>query len=216
MHQYLNTIRDIIVMNKAVYIGAGCDIIPVILLNKIDEFIYIDSLPETEYGTFRCTGPDMRFIPRLCKLLKANGFTLRSQDANYLEFHSEKGRSMKYYINTPFPEGVTPEIKQHLAAAESLIVCGYDPHRLVLELMPRLKNIICNTHTCYVMKDDEYECKEISLFNRLLHQNKYNYKLMKENNKYEYWNDKNIIPTLKNNYTISDVNTIRDIQVAKY
>ena len=38
-------------MNKAVYIGAGTDLVPVIVIDDIKEFIYIDSQPFSEFGT---------------------------------------------------------------------------------------------------------------------------------------------------------------------
>jgi len=38
-------------MNSAVYIGAGVDAIPIILCSTINEFIYIDSQPFSEFRT---------------------------------------------------------------------------------------------------------------------------------------------------------------------
>jgi len=39
-------------MNTAVYIGAGIDIVPVLLFPNITKFIYIDSQPLTEFGVY--------------------------------------------------------------------------------------------------------------------------------------------------------------------
>lgn len=201
-------------MDKTVYIGAGHDIIPVIIFPEIKEFIYIDSEPKTEYRGGVCY--NRSFVPRLVKLFEANNFVCRSKSENYIEFTGDGGRSVKYYINTIFPDNVSNDIKKELACATNLIVCGYDPHKNILNLMPALQTIICNTHTCYSLDRSEYNDKEMQESLILeLHEKRFKYKLMKENNPYEYWNHKNIIHDIKNNYTIYDLKSLDEIDAFK-
>lgn len=200
-------------MDKAVYVGAGCDIIPVILFPEIREFIFIDSQPKTECRNGLCY--DANFVPRLEKLFAANNFMTITKSANYVEFGGDS-QTVKYYLNTQFPEGLNAEIKKQLGECTNLIVCGHDPHKVILDLMPRLKTIICNTHTCYSPERDYSALEKEKSLCLALHQSKYNYKLMKENMPYEYWNPACIVPAIKNNYTICDLGSLAEVGAAAY
>ena len=49
LNKYTHTYS--IKMQQAVYVGAGHDIIPVLVFRDIKKFIYIDSQPFSEHGT---------------------------------------------------------------------------------------------------------------------------------------------------------------------
>lgn len=198
-------------MKKAAYVGAGHDIIPIIVMPHIAEFIYIDSRPQTEYGVLlpnRSEFYDKSFVPRLERVLQNNNFALTVRQPNYLEF-TNSSQVLKYHINTTFPK-INDDVKAQLAECEHLIVCGHDPDKSILKFMPNLKNIWCNTHTVYNMPEKEYSEKELnaSTFRELRTQpNKYKYWLMKERKPYEYWDHNNIVPAIKDNYEVIEINS---------
>lgn len=206
---------------SAVYIGAGLDIIPIIVLTHIKKFIYIDSLPKSEYGTF-CFEDERfynkKFIENLNKVMKNNNFDLLKQNENYLEFYEKdtKDRKVKYFINMPFPENLTDESIEEINNCDTLILSGYCPHKVLIELMPKLNNIIGNTHTVYI--HDEYEdedSKNNSVFEYLKNNPDYEYFLIKEKEKFEYWELENIIPKLKSNFDIISTNFINNFEKLK-
>ena len=206
---------------SAVYIGAGLDIIPIIVLTHIKKFIYNDSLPKSEYVTF-CFEDERfynkKFIENLNKVMKNNNFDLLKQNENYLEFYEKdtKDRKVKYFINMPFPENLTDESIEEINNCDTLILSGYCPHKVLIELMPKLNNIIGNTHTVYI--HDEYEdedSKNNSVFEYLKNNPDYEYFLIKEKEKFEYWELENIIPKLKSNFDIISTNFINNFEKLK-
>ncbi len=207
-------------MDKVVYVGAGTDIIPIIVLPEIKEFIYIDSQPRSEYGMYLYDNADLYrdyFLPELKKILKNNNFIDSKITKNYLEYHNNNNQILKYYINTPFPEKVTDEIKKDIENCENLIFSGFCPDKIIFKLMPNLKNIYCNAHTCYNIPDEDYEDKEQmenSSFRELIKNEslyKYNFQLIKEKKHFEYWIADNIVPDIKNIYEFEKYDSLKKL-----
>ncbi len=207
-------------MNKAVYIGSGTDIIPVIVLDNITEFIYVDSQPQSEFGMFLYENSALYrdyFVPHFENIMLNNNFNLTQKRQNYLEYKNDKDKIIKYFINTPFPEKITDDIKKELVNSENLILAGFDPNKKILNLMPNLLNIYCNTHTVYNCPDNEYE-DELSMNNSVFREliknkNKYNYNyyLIKENKYFEYWIDNNIKPCIKNIFEVNQYDNLSEL-----
>jgi hypothetical protein len=203
-------------MASLTYIGAGLDIIPIIVIPEVNEFIYIDSRPYTQYGHWRPKDTtisfyEKSFLPRLNKLMQSNNFTLIKQEEKYLEYVNPSNQVLKYHINTAFPN-VGDSIHADISKSEHLVLCGYDPHKSILQLMPRLKYIWMNQHTVYSASDNDFDSEE-EKFNstfRMLHSNpgSYQYRLMKEKTEYEYWEDKNIVPQIKENYDVCEISSL--------
>jgi hypothetical protein len=175
-------------MASATYIGAGLDINPILLMPEVREFIYVDSQPKTEYGSMRPHGNRFyrqSFLPRLEKQLQTNNFTPIHRTKNYLEYANPSNKILKYYINTAFPSDFNQEIAQQISKSQHLIICGYDPDKSILTLMPNLKYIWMNEHTVYDTPDRQYESEEDmnnSTFRELrLQTGRYKYRLMKDN-----------------------------------
>lgn len=171
-------------MSKAVYIGPNTDIIPVLLLKDIKEFIYIDSLPQSQYGIdFFESGESYSstFLSDLDTILINNNFNFIKSTDNYLEYKNPT-QTLKYFINTPFPEKINDNIKKEIYNCDSLIIAGFNPNKIILELMPNLKNIYCNMHTVYCHDNVEID----STFYELSNINKYNIFLLREKEKNEY------------------------------
>lgn len=207
-------------MNTLVYIGAGADCIPLLMLDSIQEFIYIDSQPQSEHGMLEFeTGFFRRgyFLPRLDMLLRQIQFTKVAQTENYIEYKNGKGQVLKYYINTPFPEMVSGELKDAMATAENLMLAGFDPNKIVLKLMPRLQNIFCNDSTVYV--SDEYDNenhKAVSVFNTLTVDKRfYRYYVIKQCKYFEYWEDKNITLGVKTVHTVEQCDGLANFHLFK-
>ena len=205
-------------MASVTYIGAGLDIIPIIVMHDVREFIYIDSRPHTQYGNWRPKDESISFyeksfVPRLNKLMQNNNFTLKRSEEQYLEYTNHSNQTLKYYINTAFPN-ISDEVRADISKSEHLILCGFDPHKSILQYLPNLKYIWMNAHTVYNIPDGEYESedqKNNSTFRMLgRHPDPYQYRLIKEKTAYEYWNDKNIVPEIKDNYEIREIRFTSD------
>ena len=199
-------------MNRAVYIGAGLDILPIIVCSNIKQFIYIDSLPKSEYGTFWYNteqGYDKQFLDRLMLIMSNNNFRCIKQSKTIYEFENGD-RNLKYFINTAFPDHITGEIAEYIRSCNTLILSGFCPHKVILEYMPNLHTVIGNTHTVYIQSDADYEDdeqKSNSVFEYLIHNKTVakQYVLLKEKHSYQYWNYDNMLPSMGDIYDMIDV-----------
>ena len=118
-------------MQQAVYIGAGHDIIPVLIFRDIKKFIYIDSQPFSEHGTSVYTEKYIsyestletreqyeadnlfgrpRFIEDQKDLMIQNNFILQSESKYCITYKNEYDQIIKYHLSCSFPEFLTDEI----------------------------------------------------------------------------------------------------------
>jgi hypothetical protein len=221
-------------MNQAVYIGAGLDLIPVLVCRDIKKFIYIDSQPFSEFGTDVYTKNNnqitasletrekyeknnlfgrFNFRFRLDKLMKQNNFLLVSETKYCLLFKNDLNQVIKYHISCAFPEFLTDEIVDDIAQCNTLILCGYHPRKIILALIKEPKIIIGNCRTVYQDCDDE----ESSII-EYLYNNPYiveKYLLLKEIKEYEYWEDSNILPSIKDNYESIECKNLEDMEIKR-
>jgi hypothetical protein len=208
---------------KAVYIGAGIDIVPVLLFDTIDEYIYIDSQPFSEFGTqtyivktntSKHVSRDERFfndfsrgnfMENLINVMKQNYFIMVEKNDDFLLFKNNK-KTIKYYYSCAFPEYITKEMKDELKDCNVLILVGHDPHKDILKYIKLPTTIIASNNTVY-RPDSIDENYDRSTF-RILNENKnlindgYLVKMIKE---YDYWDPKCILPSIKNNYKIVSI-----------
>jgi hypothetical protein len=208
---------------KAVYIGAGIDIVPVLLFDTIDEYIYIDSQPFSEFGTqtyivktntAKHVSRDERFfndfsrgnfMENLINVMKQNYFIMVEKNDDFLLFKNNK-KTIKYYYSCAFPEYITKEMKDELKDCNVLILVGHDPHKDILKYIKLPTTIIASNNTVY-RPDSIDENYDRSTF-RILNENKnlindgYLVKMIKE---YDYWDPKCILPSIKNNYKIVSI-----------
>jgi hypothetical protein len=220
-------------MNQAVYIGAGLDLIPVLVCRDIKKFIYIDSQPFSEHGTEVYTKKyekitatletreqyeknnlfgRFNFRFRLDKLMKQNNFLLMSEKKYCLIFKNNLDQVIKYHISCAFPEFLTDEIVDDIGQCNTLILCGHHPSKIILPMMKEPKFIIGNCHTVYQDYDEE------SQIIKYLNENPYiveKYILLKEIEEYEYWDNKNILPSIRDNYKIIECKNLEDIEKNK-
>jgi hypothetical protein len=197
---------------KAVYIGAGVDLIPFIVYDSIKTFIYVDSQPISEFGMIGWCDKEMyrhSFLDRLDKVMNQNKLFVNDMRNNYVEYKTEDDRCIKYFVNTPFPEKVDMTLHDEIVSSDTLIICGYHPPSSIINMMPLLQHIICDNHTDYAYDEDND-----NVVNYLYKTtNEYNYYLMKETTCYEYWKNENIQPSIKENYKIEEYSTITPLEI---
>jgi len=165
----MNTTVHITATN-AVYIGAGTDIMPITLFPNIKTFIYIDSQPQSPYGTLDYESGYFysdNFLSRLHEQLKELNFVINRQDKNYLEF-TKMDRTLKYYINTSFPEHLTEIMRKDIAECDTLILSGFCPDKAIIECMPKLETVYGTINTVYVQDHEDDYAKERAVFNYLI------------------------------------------------
>jgi hypothetical protein len=154
--QYLSMLRvciyNIYIMGTAVYIGAGTDILPLLLVPSIREWIYMDSQPRSEWGTLPST-PSTTFLPLLHSLLRDSGWTPKEpKDADKgpkdrIVYQSVTNQRLTYFINTACPEELTEEHRRLFSTADTLVLIGHDP--AFLDMLPSSIHLITNLHTTY-------------------------------------------------------------------
>jgi hypothetical protein len=165
-------IYTIIVSKMAVYIGAGLDVRPISIMEHIRKFIYIDSLPVTEWPDMNKDYWQLRtdFIEKLCSKMQAmkfeclTSFSLDTDKPIMIHFKNKKNDvQVDYYMNTPFPSGITKELQQELRKLDTLIIAGHHPHKNIIEMMKKPINIVCWEGTYY----GKEECEEDSVIKKL-------------------------------------------------
>lgn len=202
---------------KAVYIGAGVDLIPFIVYDSIKTFIYVDSQPISEFGMVGWGEKEMyrhSFLDSLDKVMSQNKLWLVKSDINYMEYVTDYDkRCIKYFVNTPFPQKMNIMLYDEILSSDTLIIGGYRPSSSIIDMMPFLKNIICDHHTFYGYTNDDDDVVNY-LYKTKSYE--YNYSLMKEKTLYEYWKDENILPSMKENYKIEKYSTIKELYQSKF
>ena len=221
-------------MNKAVYIGAGTDIIPIVVLDDIQEFIYIDSQPFSEFGTMTYNNYTESityiqnrvdtinnsfsrndFIDRLKKLMKQNEIKITNENRSYLEFKTKSNQTIKYYYSYSFPEYLDDSLKSELKSCNTIVMAGFDPNKEIFNYLQKPTYFVAGSHTCYSkVIDDDIEKSSFKLLTEkpdIISK----YYLLKEKKEYEYWLDENIIPEIKKNYKLIEIDNIQSIDKYK-
>jgi hypothetical protein len=149
----------------AVYIGAGTNMKPInaqIDGKHIQIMLCFDSLPITQFPTMGHINSEIRqidFLDELRNNVKSLGFV----ESKHLVFTNSKGQEIRYFTNTPFPSGVTEDLRQEIGKANTLVIAGYHPYKDILCMMKKPINIICMKNTYYGFK----ECTENSIIRKL-------------------------------------------------
>lgn len=162
--QYKSIFHNIIIMKKAVYIGAGFDNK---FLNTVDfdEMIAIDSQPKSEFGTLLLDGCErVNFINNLKKKYIDCGF-IPVLEYNYVIQFEKENQRILFYHSISFPEDLTDEIKNKLNGYTILICDGFIPNVQILNYAAIDFEFIGTNNTCYL--SDEYDCGENELYYEL-------------------------------------------------
>jgi hypothetical protein len=142
----------------AVYIGAGEDM-SFIKNTSIKKMLCIDSLPKTGFPTTDHINSDKTqkiFLDNIrnnINIMDLGFIESKVSSSSLLIFNNSKGQEIRYYTNTPFSSGVTEDLKQEIAKANTLIICGYHPHKDILDMLKKPINIICKKNTYYGIEE---------------------------------------------------------------
>ncbi len=125
-------------MQKAIYIGAGEDIRPLICYPEIKNWIYVDSQPNNEFGP-EYYQPFSRpeFINDVTNHFRMVGFNLKNNNNDILDFfNSTTKQRVIYCINIYIPDSID-KIKYYLKGWDTLIDSGHHPDISIMNLTRR-------------------------------------------------------------------------------
>jgi hypothetical protein len=222
-------------MNKAIYIGAGLDILPALLFPALKEFIFIDSQPFSEFGThtYHIEGENHistqdvlkkdrfdnlfsrpTFMPTLEKVMTNNNFQQSKSTPDYILYHNQiTNQNIKYYYSCSFPEYLDNEIISEIKSCNTIIVCGHNPSKVVLDLIQSPTYLIGNNRTYYGYDSDEDDSEKKIIMpileNPSLINKYYSIKLIED---YEYWDNDTLIPSVITKYTVKECSGLKDMK----
>jgi len=150
---------------KALYIGAGTDVIPQNTFKHIKDWICVDSEPCQNYRDRPSRSQNdkncnMRYVHYLHKIYEEIGFTMihqNTEEHKVVFVNVSTGQTVTYYYNHPYSDKYcAPEVAFHIETSDALVVKGYIPHACLLEKLKKDIPMICANNTVYEWdKDDE-------------------------------------------------------------
>ena len=150
---------------KAIYIGSGWDVNPIVFLNHIKDWVYIDCKPFSEFGvrvhkcdtrwcSKKCLGFKRPcFIPRIRKEMERIGMKYKKISDNELEFTNETQR-VTFFVNTSMPEHIY-RVENRIQDFNHWIIMGHDPNIAALEHTSQNITFWGNTNTVYTKDSTE-------------------------------------------------------------
>ncbi len=158
---------------KAVYIGAGHDVLPYKYLDNINEFISIDCEPKYICGlesNKRKYKYHTEWLEKLIFEMNDIGYSLYSEDLNLITFTNSKNQIVNYYYNIIFPDKINNSIIQKLIDVNAIIIMGHWHHKQILELIKTdLIDLYGNMQTVYRIDEDINEIDTV--FNKTVFNN---------------------------------------------
>lgn len=174
-------------MGGLLYIGAGTDLRILDIFKDETMYVFVDSLPRTEFGHIRYlqkfrTG----FIPELKSRLKEKGFRKTGHIRRIFEveanpiilkrskrkyFHpgllvfSNGPRTLYYFYSCPYPEPKNRILTELISLCDKLYVAGHEPEDNVILKMKKPITFIGSEDTIYTPD----ECD--GLFYQIIHWN---------------------------------------------
>jgi hypothetical protein len=163
------------------YPGAGYDFSPVVLFPNTKEWIFMDSLPNAKFNSYRAN----HFINRLMTVAKQFSLELVETKYNKLIF-TNKSVTVTYYINSIFPN----DLEKLNIKYSTLYLCGFGPDEgWDVGFLNKFNHIITQKHNL----------NDINIKNTNI---KISY--VEINPEFKYWLDDNRIPeNISKNYKIT-------------
>ena len=171
--------------SKLLYIGSGLHIKPVTDFLKTKKFIFIDTLPRTEFSENNTRiSYNKYFYNNLIDKFKKYKFELTNEiklniDINNIEYkiyptllifnNIETNQTVDYYISTNFLYIENYNLIQDITDSDGLIISSYYPSKYLLKYFTFPKKLFCYNDNLYNYTrdhwlDDEYDS---SIFNIL-------------------------------------------------
>lgn len=221
-------------MNKALYIGAGLDILPVLLFPFLKEFIFIDSQPFSDHGTHAYYVEDEKyissyvlkkdrfenlfsrptFLPSLEKVMNQNNFKPVQLTLDYILYQNNlTNQTIKYYYSCSFPEYLDNNIIDEIKSCNTIIVCGHHPDKVVLEYLQSPTYLIGDSRTVYKIDSDD-DNFEKSLIKSILDTPSLisHYFLMKHLEDYEWWKTDTLVPDVVDKYKVEECSNLEEME----
>lgn len=153
----------------AVYFGAGLDLKIIKNIPEVENFVFIDSQPNSEFGLeenwhkdqsyiFNCICPGWapfvngfsrpNFIPNLKKTAIEENMILISEEVNKKLTFQYNNQTIDYFLNISVPHHL-PLIKNDIKNYDHLIVAGFFPHHYILNYTTKNITFWGNTNTIY-------------------------------------------------------------------
>jgi hypothetical protein len=211
-------------MDKAVYIGAGTDILPVLLFKDIKQFLYIDSCPNSSSGHHYSNDNLIHksFINDLYDIMMLNNFKQLTNNINdikdkykCIEYeHTITGQIVKYYINTPFskkitlPKNIIDDIKQ----CNTIIDIGHNPSNKILEYVKKPTYFIGSNTTCYNLSDTTEDSICIDLYRNKNIISKYYYLYLSKDLYKIHWKILDFSKYIQDEYIIGEVSGLDEME----
>lgn len=147
-------------MQKAIYVGAGNDILPLLCYPNIKKWIFIDSQPNNEFGpeyVEEFSRP--YFINDVINKFFMFEFEINRLDdkEDFIEFINFKtDQKIKYYFNTYLPDNID-QVQEEVKGWDTLIVAGHHPDSCIMDYKKRdyPSTFIGFTQTVY--SDGDYD-----------------------------------------------------------
>ena len=143
--------------DTAVYVGAGIDVLPILLFRNIRTFIYIDMYPRDAFNNV-INGRE--YISKMeddfYKTIRGIGFfKINKRDSTtpnlYEYLHNSRATQVLYFFNNEFPNNMDKIALDYIRKASILICCGHNPHKSILDFMkPGPKYFIGNNKSHYL------------------------------------------------------------------
>jgi hypothetical protein len=222
-------------MNKAIYIGAGTDILPALLFPDLKEFIFIDSQPFSEFGThtYHVEGENHisthdvlkkdrfdnlfsrpNFLPSLEKVMNQNNFQQSTSTPDYILYHNlTTKQTIKYYYSCSFPEYLDNDLICDIKSCNTLIVCGHHPNKVILNYVQSPTYLIGSARTVYKTNPTEDDYAN-SLLKPILENSNLisRYFLIKHLEEYEWWESDTLVPSVITKYKVEECSSLEEME----
>ena len=147
-------------MQKAIYVGAGSDILPLLCYPDVKEWIYIDSQPNNEFGPeYVKEFSRPYFINDIINKFFMFEFEINKlvNKKDFIEFINFKtNQIIKYYFNIYLPDNID-KVKNVIQEWDTLIVAGHHPDSCIMDYKRRNypSTFIGFTQTIYRNEDHD-------------------------------------------------------------
>ena len=169
-------------LKKILYFGTGTHLEPVMHFQETPEFILGDSLPrnahgfdyysKSHYGKYFLLQLENKInqmnLALVAKIILTNNFeeinvpNLESECLFLINNNNDKTISpqkIKYYtsISLPFDLYNNKELQIDIEACDTLLICGYQPHKKIIKYMQKSFNLIGYSNTYFPKNIDELD-----------------------------------------------------------
>jgi len=168
-----------------VYIGSGTDVEILDFFKDKELFVFLDSLPRTEYGALKLNKKIRKsFIPKLESAIKNKGFEkvghlpslYKDEKAPFVKpkhfdpgllIYKDGSRVLYYFYSCAYPEPKNKIFTQLLGMCDTLYISGHEPCDNIISKMNYPITFVGSTNTCYTIDEPEELFYQIKNWNNI-------------------------------------------------